>query len=30
VIPLIGAFFVGLLNAATIKFFIGIISRWLI
>jgi ESS family glutamate:Na+ symporter len=30
VIPLIGAFFVDLLNAATIKFFIGIISRWLI
>jgi ESS family glutamate:Na+ symporter len=30
VIPLIGAFFIDLLNAATIKFFIGIISRWLI
>ena len=30
VIPLIGAFFIDLLNAATIKFFIGIISRWLV
>ena len=30
VIPLVGAFFIDLLNAATIKAFIGIISRWLI
>ncbi len=30
VVPLVGAFFIDLLNAATIKFFIGVISRWLI
>jgi ESS family glutamate:Na+ symporter len=30
VIPLIGAFFIDLLNAAVIKMFIQIISRWLI
>lgn len=30
VVPLVGAFFIDLLNAATIKFFIGIISRWLV
>ena len=30
IVPLVGAFFIDLLNAATIKFFIGIISRWLI
>lgn len=30
VVPLVGAFFVDILNAATIKFFIGIISRWLL
>jgi len=30
VIPLIGAFFIDLLNAAVIKLFIQIISRWLI
>ena len=29
VIPLVGAFFVDILNAATIKFFIGAITRWL-
>jgi ESS family glutamate:Na+ symporter len=30
VVPLVGAFFIDLLNAATIKFYIGIITRWLI
>ena len=30
VVPLVGAFFIDLLNAGTIKFFIGIISRWLL
>lgn len=30
IVPLVGAFFIDLLNAVTIKFFIGIISRWLI
>jgi ESS family glutamate:Na+ symporter len=30
VVPLVGAFFIDLLNAATIKFFIGVISRWLV
>jgi ESS family glutamate:Na+ symporter len=30
VIPLVGAFFIDLLNAAVIKMFIQIISRWLI
>ncbi len=30
VVPLVGAFFIDLLNAATIKFFIGVITRWLI
>ncbi len=30
VIPLVGAFFIDILNAFTIKLFIGIISRWLI
>ena len=30
VIPLVGAFFIDLLNAATIKFFIGVITRWLV
>jgi len=30
VVPLVGAFFVDLLNAATIKFFIGVITRWLL
>jgi ESS family glutamate:Na+ symporter len=30
VVPLVGAFFVDILNAVTIKFFIGIITRWLI
>ena len=29
IVPLVGAFFIDLLNAATIKFFIGVISRWL-
>jgi ESS family glutamate:Na+ symporter len=29
VVPLVGAFFIDLLNAATIKFFIGVITRWL-
>ena len=29
IIPLVGAFFIDLLNAVTIKFFIGIISRWM-
>ena len=30
VVPLVGAFFIDLLNAATIKFFIGVITRWLV
>ena len=30
VVPLVGAFFVDLLNAATIKFYIGLVSRWLL
>ena len=30
VVPLVGAFFIDILNAATIKFFIGVISRWLL
>ena len=30
VVPLVGAFFVDILNAVTIKFFIGIITRWLV
>lgn len=30
IVPLVGAFFIDLLNAATIKLFIGVISRWLI
>lgn len=30
VVPLVGAFFIDLLNAATIKFFIGVITRWLL
>ena len=30
VVPLVGAFFIDILNAVVIKFFIGIISRWLI
>ena len=30
VVPLVGAFFIDILNAITIKFFIGVISRWLI
>lgn len=30
VVPLVGAFFIDILNAVTIKFFIGVISRWLI
>lgn len=30
VVPLVGAFFIDLLNAATIKFFIGVIKNWLI
>ncbi len=30
VVPLVGAFFIDLLNAAVIKFFIGVITRWLI
>lgn len=29
IVPLVGAFFIDLLNAATIKFFIGFLSRWL-
>ena len=29
IVPLVGAFFIDLLNAVTIKFFIDIISRWL-
>ena len=29
VVPLVGAFFIDLLNAATIKFFIGVIQSWL-
>jgi ESS family glutamate:Na+ symporter len=28
VVPLVGAFFIDIINAATIKFFIGIITRW--
>jgi len=28
IVPLVGAFFIDLLNAATIKFFIGVIARW--
>ena len=30
VVPLVGAFFIDIINAATIKFFIGIITRWLV
>jgi ESS family glutamate:Na+ symporter len=30
VIPLIGAFFIDLLNATVIKIFIDIISRWML
>ncbi len=30
VVPLVGAFFIDILNAATIKFFIGVASRWLL
>lgn len=30
VVPLVGAFFIDILNVATIKFFIGVISRWLL
>ena len=30
VVPLVGAFFIDLLNAVTIKFFIGVISEWLV
>lgn len=30
VVPLVGAFFIDLLNAATIKFFIDVISKWLL
>ncbi len=30
VVPLVGAFFIDILNAMTIKFFIGIITGWLI
>ena len=30
VVPLVGAFFIDVLNAGTIKFFINIISKWLI
>jgi ESS family glutamate:Na+ symporter len=30
IVPLVGAFFIDLLNAVIIKFFIGMISRWLI
>jgi ESS family glutamate:Na+ symporter len=30
VVPLVGAFFIDILNAATIKFFIGVITRWLV
>jgi len=29
-VPLVGAFFIDLLNAVTIKFFIGLISEWLV
>ncbi len=29
IVPLVGAFFIDILNAMTIKFFIGFISRWL-
>ena len=29
VVPLVGAFFIDILNAGTIKFFIGVISQWL-
>ncbi|HED17649.1 MAG TPA: sodium/glutamate symporter, partial [Gammaproteobacteria bacterium] len=30
IVPLVGAFFIDVLNAATIKFFIEIISGWTI
>ena len=30
VVPLVGAFFIDILNAITIKAFIGVISRWLV
>ncbi len=30
IVPLVGAFFIDILNAITIKFFIAVISRWLI
>ena len=29
VVPLVGAFFIDILNAVVIKFFIGVIARWL-
>jgi len=28
IVPLVGAFFIDILNAVTIKFFIGVISKW--
>jgi ESS family glutamate:Na+ symporter len=30
VVPLVGAFFIDILNAVTIKFFIGVISKWML
>ncbi len=30
VVPLVGAFFIDIINAAVIKFYIGVITRWLV
>ena len=30
VVPLVGAFFIDILNAGTINFFIGLIEKWLL
>ena len=30
VVPLVGAFFIDLLNALVIKFYVGVITRWLV
>ena len=30
VVPLVGAFFIDLLNVVTIKFYIGVITNWLV
>jgi sodium--glutamate symport carrier gltS len=30
VVPLVGAFFMDIIYAGTMKFFVGIVSRWLV